>query len=83
MFLENRNGIGHPRGAFNVIYETNLLKLIDFNFDSFIFGSIDRPFFLADGYGIEPSVNVMFNNGRIKSRQFRIIQGKNIMKFLE
>ncbi len=83
MFLENGNGIGHPCGVFDKINETSLLELIDFSFDSFTFGSMDRPLLLAKRDDIRPSVNVMFNNGRIKSWNFIIRRGENITKLLK
>ena len=79
LFIENMNGIGHPFGVFDRINETSLLELIDFSFDSFTLERMDRPLFFVDRYGIGPSVDMMFNNGGIKSGHLRIIPGENIM----
>jgi len=78
LFLENENGIGHPCGVFDRIDETSLLEIINFGFDNFMLRRMDMPLFLVDGYGIRPSVYMMFNKGRIKSRHFRIRLGKKI-----
>jgi len=75
--------IGYTCGVLNGIDETSLLELIDFNFDSFTFGSMDKPLILAKRDGIGPSVNVMFNNGMIKSMNFIIRPGENIMKLFK
>jgi len=83
LFLKNENMIGYTYGVFNGIDETSLLELIDFSFDSFTFGSMDRPLLLAKRDDIRPSVNVMFNNGRIKSWNFIIRRGENITKLLK
>jgi len=71
LFLENNNRIRHPCGVFSGIDETKLLDLIDLRFDSFTFGRMDRHLFVADKYGIRPSVDMMFDNGGIEVREFQ------------
>jgi len=75
--------IGQPCGLFSGIDETNLLYLINFGFDSITLGRMDRPFFMADMNDIGPCVNVVFNNGGIKSRHLKNKNRKNIMEFFE
>ena len=63
LFLEDRNGVGHPSGAFDGVNETGLPELIDFSFDGFASGWVNGSQFLTDRSSIWPCVNVVFNNG--------------------
>ena len=83
LFLENGNWVGHPSGVFNGVNETSLLELIDFGFDSVMSGWMNGSQLLTDRIGIRPWVDMVFNNGRIKSGQLTIGPGENITEFFE
>ena len=83
LFLENGNWVGHPSGVFNGIDKTILLELIDFRFDSLSSGRNNGSQLLMDSFGIRPCVDMVFDNGEIESRHFRIGPGENIAKFFE
>ena len=70
LFFENRNRIGHPSGVFNGIDNTSLLELIDFSFDRFSSGRINGSHLLVDRIGIRPCIDMVFDNGKIKSGHF-------------
>lgn len=44
---------------------------------------VDRPLFLLNAGCIRPSIETMFDDGRIKSRHFCVQQGKDIMKLFK
>ena len=70
LFFEDGHWIRHPSGIFDGVNETSLPELVDFSFDGFTSRRMDGSQLLTDRDGIKSCVNVMFDNGRIKSGNF-------------
>ena len=70
LFFKDGNLVRHPSGVFDGENETTLPKLIDFSFDGFTSRGMDGSQLLTDWNGIRPCVDVVFDNGRIESRNF-------------
>lgn len=82
-FFKNGKWIRHPCGVLDGINESLLLEPIDFGFDGIVLGRMNRSFILMDYCGIQPSVDMVWDNGRIKSEHFIVGQGENIIEFHE
>ena len=70
LFFEDGNWVGHPSGVFDGVNETSLPELIDFSFDGFTSRGMNGSQLLMEWNGIRPCVDVVFDNGRIKSGNF-------------
>ena len=68
LFFEDGNWVGHPSGVLNGINETSLPELIDFGFDGFTSGGMNGSQILTDRIGIDPCIDMVFDNGGFKSR---------------
>lgn len=78
LILENRNRVGYPCGILNGIDEISLLELFDLDFYGLTLRRVDGYQLLMDMSGIRPCVDMMFNNGGIKSGHLKIGPGENI-----
>lgn len=67
LLLENMNLVGYPCGILNGINEISLLELVDLNFYGLMTRRVNGSQLLTDKSGIGPCVDMVFNNGGIKS----------------
>jgi hypothetical protein len=56
---------------------------MDFNFDVHHFGWVKRLLLLLNGNNIRQCVDMVFNNGRVKTKHFCIRIGKDALKIMK